>query len=542
MPTPPRTDRSSARGKLSAARRRALQLHVAGKLEAAVAAYRTVLEHDPHACDCWCNLGAALRALGRKDEGLDALRQGVRVCPQHVALNANLGNALDDAGDTTAALEHHDRAIARYEAALRRRPDDAALYNALGWSLWKLRRLEAAAAAHQRAVAVAPASTTYRLELSRVLRALGRYEENEQQLRAAAARNADVLAALGHALIDQGRLDAGVECGRAALSLDAEHADARFVRARANFLTGRYAAAWGDYSYRRRIASWRPPPGLTGRAWTGQDLERQSILLYGEQGLGDVIQFARYAPLIAQRGAEVLVRCPASLVGLLRRLPAVADVVPDDRPCPGTDWACSLMDVPGVWGIDADSIPGDCPYLPARARPRPLLPPTRRFRVGIVWAGKPTHELDPVRSCLLDDFAALFDLPGTEFVSFQVGPRARELREGWEGLVSEAGDEVIPFEATADALTEVDLVITVDTALAHLAGAAGRPVWTLLSFAHDWRWMLGRADTPWYPTMRLFRQPAPNDWEGLFREVRRELAARLSDGAASGQTHGSAKD
>ena len=122
----------------------------------------------------------------------------------------------------------------------------------------------------------------------------------------------------------------------------------------------------------------------------------------------------------------------------------------------------------------------------------------------------------------------MFELPGTEFVSFQVGPRAAELGEGWRELVSEAGDEAIPFEATADALAEVDLVITVDTALAHLAGATGRPVWTLLSFAHDWRWMLGRTDTPWYPTMRLFRQPAPNDWAGVFREVRRELAARVA--------------
>ncbi len=534
MPTPTRTDQAGARGKLNAARRRALQLHVAGRLDAAVAAYRTILQRDPHACDCWCNLGAALRALGRKDEGLDALRQGVRVCPQHVALNMNLGNALEDAGDTAGALEHHDRAVTRYEAALQRRPDDAELYNALGWSLWKLRLPEAAAAAHHRAVAVEPASTAYRLELGRVLRALGRYAENEQQLRAAAPRNADVLAALGHALIDQGRLDAGLECGRAALGLDPDHADARFVRARANFLTGRYAAAWPDYSYRRRIASWRPPPGLTGRAWEGQDLGGQSILLYGEQGLGDVIQFARYAPLIAQRGAEVVVRCPPPLVGLLRRLPAVADIVPDDRPCPHTDWACSFMDVPGVWGADVDSIPDDCPYLPARARPRPLLRAARQFRVGIVWAGKPTNELDPVRSCRLDDFATLFDLPGTEFVSFQVGPRARELREGWQELVGDVDDEVIPFEATADALTEVDLVITVDTAMAHLAGAVGRPVWTLLSFAHDWRWMRGRSDTPWYPTMRLFRQPAPRDWVGVFLEVRRELAALVAQfGAAA---------
>ena len=153
-----------------------------------------------------------------------------------------------------------------------------------------------------------------------------------------------------------------------------------------------------------------------------------------------------------------------------------------------------------------------------------MLPPTRRFRIGLVWAGNPKNERDRHRSCHLGDFAPLIDLPDTDFVSFQVGPRAAELeKSGWRGLIRDAGKRLAPFETTADALAEVDLVIAVDTAMAHLAGALGRRVWTLLSFAPDWRWQLGRIDTPWYPTMRLFRQPAPNDWAGAFREIRREL-------------------
>ena len=168
-------------------------------------------------------------------------------------------------------------------------------------------------------------------------------------------------------------------------------------------------------------------------------------------------------------------------------------------------------------------------------RERPVLPAARQFRIAIVWGGNPKQKRDRARSCRLEDFAPLFDLPGTEFVSFQVGPRARELRAGWRGLVRDPGDALTDLEATADALMEVDLVITVDTMLGHLAGALGRPVWTLLAFAPDMRWMLDSADTPWYPTMRLFRQPAPNDWAGMFREVRRELTARLTRpvGAAS---------
>ena len=199
--------------------------------------------------------------------------------------------------------------------------------------------------------------------------------------------------------------------------------------------------------------------------------------------------------------------------------------MPEDRPPPPTDWHCSLLDVPAVWGHDVDAIPAGAPYLPPRAGAPPVLPPARQFRVGIVWAGSPTQKQNRRRSCRLEDFAPLFDLPGASFVSFQVGPPTRELREGWRGLVLDPGDALTTLEATADALMEVDLVITVDTMLGHLAGALGRPVWTLLAFAPDMRWMLGRADTPWYPTMRLFRQNKPNDWAGVFREVRGELEA-----------------
>ncbi len=536
--------------------RQAIQLQTDGRLAAAVDAYRAILKRHPGSCTCWSNLGMALRALGRKDEGLRALRQGVRVCPRVVELNYNLGNALADAGDPEGALtcyrtafdrdpgslkaaracgavllqlKRFEQAVDHYAAALTRHPDDAELYGGLGWALWKLRRV-AAAAACRRAVALDPASPRFRWNLHAVLRWLGRYEEDEQQLRAGVARHPDapgLLAALGQSLMDQEHLDAGLEYCHAALAVDPGHRDARLARGRANFLAGRYGAAWPD-RYRPVYGIDRRPKGTAGREWQGQDLAGQSILLYGEQGLGDVIQFARYAPLVAERGARVVVACQPRLLGLLRRLSRVDSVVPGDQPPPPTDWHCSLLDVPAVWGHDVDSIPGRCPYLPPARRERPVLPAARQFRVGIVWAGNPKQKRDYLRSCRLEAFAPLFELPGAEFVSFQVGPRAGELRSGWRGLVHDPGAALADMEATADALMEVDLVITVDTMLAHLAGALGRPVWTLLTFAPDMRWMLGSADTPWYPTMRLFRQPAPNDWAGLFREVRRELALRLA--------------
>ena len=535
---------------------RAIQLHSDGQLAAAVEAYQAILKRHPETCAAWSNLGMALRTLGRKEEGLAVLREGVRVCPQVHELHYNLGNALKEAGDHEGALKHYravctldpdnvragracgamlmqlerfDEAVEHYGTALARHPDDSKLCAALGLVLWKLRR-PAAAAALRRAVALGPASSDLRWYLHEVLRWLGNDEEDEEQLRAGLARDADsppLLAALGQSLIGQGRLDEGLACSRAALKVDPNHQDARLASGRANFLAGRYAVAWPD-RYRLVKGIDRRPKGTSGREWEGQDLAGQSILLYGEQGLGDVIQYARYAPLVAEGGARVVVACKPRLVGLLRRIPGIDKVVPDDQPPPPTGWHRSLLDVPAVWEHDVDAIPGASPYLPPHVRQTPVLPPARQFRVGVVWAGNPTQKQNRRRSCRLEDFAPLLSLPGTAFVSFQVGPRTRELSQGWRVLVLDPGDALATLETTADALMEMDLVITVDTMLAHLAGALGRPVWTLLAFAPDMRWMLDRADTPWYPTMRLFRQPKPNDWAAVFRQVRRELEAHLA--------------
>ena len=542
MSTSVSSDSSNARAREDI--RRAIQLHTDRHVEAAIAAYRDILKRHPQAVACWSNLGAALRTAGRKDEGLQVLLEGERLCPGVVDLSYNLGNALTDAGDHEGALQryqailsrdpHHlkaaiaggkalmllqrfEEAVDHYRSALESHPDNALFYNALGWALWNLRRMEAAAAAYRRAIAIDPAPAYHHTNLHLALSALGCYAEDERRLRDLAARDADspkVLAALGQALLNQGHLDEGLQYCDAAVALDPDNLDARLGRARANFLAGRYAAAWPDYRWRRRHRTWRAPE-VTGPEWEGQDLGGKTILLYGEQGLGDVIQFARYASPVAQRGARVILYCPSRLARLLQRLADVSEIVPvdPDRPCPRTDWVCSLLDLPGVLQVEPHSAPGSCPYLPTRTRPRPLLPPTRAFRIGIVWAGNANNERDRLRSCRLDDFAPLIELPDTEFISFQAGPRAGELQKsGWQGLIRDAGKKLVPFEMMADALAEVDLVITVDTAMAHLAGALGRRVWTLLAFAPDWRWQLGRIDTPWYPTMRLFRQPAPNDW------------------------------
>lgn len=553
-----------ARGEPAPDVRRAIELHVDGKLDAAADAYRAILRHRPDEGACWSNLGVALRALGRKAEGLDVLRRGVRACPDFADLRYNLGNALSDTADwegaleryravldreprhlkaalscgtALAKLERYDAALDHYRAALRVHPDNAKLYHALGRLLWDKQHLEPALAAFRRAVAIEPTAPVYRLDLSGVLSALGDSAESERHLRTAlehAPDSADVLAALGNNLAGQGRLEEALKSFEAVLAVESAHLGARLGRARANLLAGRYIEGWRDFGWRRRHHTWQSL-NVEGRPWNGEDIRGQSILLVSEQGLGDVIQFARYAPLVAQRGADVSLYVPVSLARLLRRLDCVAQVIPGDRPAPATDRVCLLLDLPGIFGTAPDSIPDTCPYLHTISRRRPFLPPPRQFRVGIVWAGNPAHDRDRERSCRLEDFAPLIALPGTEFVSFQVGPRATERAAGgFRGLVGGLNSVLDDFAATADALAEIDLLITVDTAIAHLAGALGIPVWNLLTFAPDWRWLLGRSDTPWYPTMRLFRQPEPGDWGSVFRNVRSALIAEVGRKSVGG--------
>ncbi len=336
-----------------------------------------------------------------------------------------------------------------------------------------------------------------------------------------------LLVAVAHALADRRRMRKAEEYCRAALALNPDLHEARIEWGRINLLTGRWREAW---KHRSRPAKeiMRLPKGMTGRAWEGQDLAGQSILLWDEQGMGDLIQYIRYVPLLAKDGAKIILACGHPRVfGLLRRIPGIDRIQSRSQPAPRTDWHGSLLDVPGIRGDDMGTVPSACPYLPPMRRKRPVLRPARQFRVGIVWAGNMNHIRDHTRSCRLQDFAPMFDLNGVEFVSFQVGPRVRELRSGWQEQVHDPGSALEGLESTADALMEVDLVITVDTMLAHLAGALGRPVWNLLAFNHDSRWMVGRSYTPWYPTMRLFRQPKPNDWASVFQEVRGELIALI---------------
>ena len=236
-----------------------------------------------------------------------------------------------------------------------------------------------------------------------------------------------------------------------------------------------------------------------------------------------MIQAVRYAPMVAARGGQVIVQCQPSLAGLIALAQGVDEVAPTDAPLPGFDTYAALFDLPAIFGTDLDSIPADVPYIDAPFR----IPPRRQgpLKVGLAWAGNPSHQNDRNRSCGLEVLLDLLAVPGARFFGLQVGPRAADIEAlGCGALIDDLDPSIDDFMDTAREVQRLDLVITVDTALAHLAGALARPVWLLLPRACDWRWLGGRSDSPWYPSMTIYRQPAPGDWKGVTSNVAGDLA------------------
>jgi hypothetical protein len=264
-------------------------------------------------------------------------------------------------------------------------------------------------------------------------------------------------------------------------------------------------------------------------------LEGRTLLLHSEQGFGDALQFIRYLPLVARRGARVFVECQEALQRLVQTMSADSTVVARGRPLPPFDVHCPLLSLPRLFATDLASIPRDVPYLHADAaeagvwRER-LADASASLKVGLVWAGRPTHANDRNRTMKLAGFAPLARIPGVRFVSLQKGDAAAEAKSPPEGMeLSDPTEELHDFADTAALVAALDLVIAVDTSVVHLAGALGKPVWVLLPFAPDFRWLLGRSDSPWYPTMRLFRQQRAGEWDYVIAEVRSQLEA-LAEG------------
>ena len=346
---------------------------------------------------------------------------------------------------------------------------------------------------------------------------------------------------LGNLLDIQGDPDAAASCYRRALEIDPGYVHAHCCLAQALLATGCYEQGWQEFEWRWRIGD--PAlalPPLSRPMWDGsQEIAGKRMLIYAEQGYGDAIQFIRYAPLVADRGARVIAVCDPALSRLFRGVAGVESVAEPGTPLPEFDYHAPLMSLPRAFGTTVETIPATVPYIaPDRAaieawRSRLGAHPGR-LRIGLAWAGRPTFVAASMKACPLDRLAPLLDVPDCEFVSLQKGEAAAELRQPgpWSGKVTDLTAELRDFSDTAALIGALDLVISIDTAAAHLAGALGKPVWLLLAAHPDWRWLPRGGAARWYPTARLFRQRVDGDWTSVVSAAVRALREGAGGGAA----------
>jgi tetratricopeptide (TPR) repeat protein len=544
----------------------ARQYHRAGALPQAEELYRRILQVQPGLAEAHCYLGNALLEQGRAADATASYREAVRLQPDYAAAHNNLGTALRLQGRLDEALAgferalrldpgyptaHHNRAgvlrdlgrlaeaVAGYEQALRLRPGWAVAQTNLGNVLREQRKLEDAVACLEQAVRLDAGYAAAHRGLGHALRDAGRPAKAAASYeRALHLRpdDADAQNGLGVALREQGQLGEAVAAFERALRLDPQLPDARLNRAQEWLRLGRFAEGWPEYEWR-----WRQPhlpPRPSGRpAWDGSPPAGRTVLLFAEQGLGDTFQFVRYAALVKRRGGTVVLACQPPLVPLLTGCPGIDRLVAIGSPLPPFDVQAPLLSVPGLLGTTVDSIPRDVPYL----APAPsLVEHWRRelssvggFRVGIAWQGNPAYPADRQRSVPLAHFTRLARLDGVTLVSLQKGPGTEQLSALADpcpvvDLGGRLDDASGAFMDTAAVMTSLDLVITSDTAVPHLAGALAVPTWLALPLVPDWRWLIEREDSPWYPTMRLFRQREGGNWDEVFGRIAEALRRKLA--------------
>lgn len=465
----------------------AVRLHQSGRLAEAVKAYGRVASDNAQALSY---KGAALFDLGKAKEAVLAYEQAIAITPDYADAHYNLGLALKQLGRL-------DQAVAAYGTALALKPDMVKAYSNLANVLRDQGELQRAVDLCGQAIALEP-------------------------------DYAEAYANLGNALLDLGRIQDAVQAYVRATALKPELTEAHWGEAYGRLLLGDFAAGWPKHEV-RWYKSGAKPHAFPQPQWDGQDLNGKSILLHSEQGLGDTIQFVRYASMVKERGAgQVIVFCPEALARLLGTVDGVDQVISDPRKLPPVQVQCPLMSLPLAFKTDLSSIPAKVPYLKADADKtlfwRDKL--GAGLNVGIVWQGNPKAAADKGRSPPLSCFADLMDMPGVQMISLQKDFGAEQLAQ-WPQVKSlgknfDAGPDA--FLDTAAVMMHLDLVVTSDTSLAHLAGALGRPVWVVLQANADWRWMLDRGDSPWYPTMRLFRQKVQGDWSEPFARIKSQIS------------------
>jgi tetratricopeptide (TPR) repeat protein len=506
--------------------------HQTGRHEVAVSLIRGAIGLCPTVPHFHVNLGLVLKQQGQHAEAVNCFREALRLDPRHVDALENLGNVFRDQGNSAEAEQCFRQVLAF-------NPDHAQAHNNLGVALQDQGRLAEAIECFRQALKFDPQFTMALNNLGSTLLDQGHLEEAATCFREVLRldpNDANAHNNLGAALKEIGRFDEAQACHQRALCLQPDPTCARWIHASARWnlsllklLKGDFLRAWPDFEFQWQIFG-AAPRHVDRPRWDGTSLEGRTILLHPEQGLGDTLQFIRYAPMVKERGGTVLFECQPPLVRLLEGVAGIDRLISRGAPLPHFDVQAPLMSLPGLFGTTLATIPAAIPYVSACPKLalqwRKELPPG--FKIGIAWQGNPGHAGDRRRSVPVRYFESLARLEGVLLISLQKGPGADQLAQcigtpSQMHSVLDLHDRLETFADTAAVMMNLDLIVTVDTAVAHLAGALGVPAWVLLPFAPDWRWLLERSDSPWYSTLRLFRQSRRGDWGEVFDRLAAEI-------------------
>lgn len=495
----------------------------AGRLQEAEGIYRQILAIDPNHADALHLLGTIALACGALAPAGELFDRAIQVRPDIAPYHCSRGDLHSAQGDIEKAIESYWRALAL-------RPEFLEASNNLGVALSELRRMDEAVAVYEQLLKSQPDCTPALCNYSQALLGTGRVDDAIAAAQRALAIDpnlADAHNNLGAALLQQAQPDQALQSFERAIRLRHEFPLAHMNRGMLLLVKGDFARGWQEYAWRSQLAGpFKFRQSFTQPLWTGEDLRGRTILLHAEQGFGDTIQFVRYVPLVIARGARVILGVQPELHRLLSTVKGIDQCITQADPLPAFDFQCPFLNLPMVFQTTLQSIPTEIPYLRApdgAAEIQSRLSDEKQFKVGLVWAGRPENSNDRYRSVQLEMLAPLTQMPNVALISLQKGP-ARQEMQSTPGLnLIDLADELHDFADTASAIAKLNLVITVDTAVAHLAGALGKPVWVLLPLVPDWRWLMDREDSPWYPSMRLFRQRKQGDWKSVMERVAEAL-------------------
>jgi len=536
--------------------------HQTGRQDAAVQLIKRAIAMDPKEASFYVNLGNALMEQGHLDEAIGCYGRAHQMAPDSAELCFNLGNAHRTQGNLVEAADWYQKALnmapafhdahnnlaavwiamGEFKAAIRccrkmveLRPDDADTYVHMGAALKGDGKKDAAAACYQKAIHLKPDAPEPYFSLGNLLHEQGRLEAAVEMYQEAISLKPDYIDAidnLGKTRRDLGMLSEAMSCYERSLQLNPGNVETRFDMATLHLLQGDFADGWIGYEWRFKRENWKsvyPYPFDIPR-WQGEPFTGKRLLVHSEQGLGDSLQFVRYLPMVKERGGEVVFETVGPLMNLFRGLEGV------DRLIEGPAYTnqsmhfhfyVPLLSLPGVFGTRMETIPSKTPYIyPDSQKIRiweQRLADKKGFRIGLVWAGKAS---DRRRSCPLIEMAPLLQVAGVVFLGLQRGEASEEVTRLPDSMAFEnIGELFEDFSDTAAAIEHLDLVISIDTSVAHLAGAMNKPVWVPLIKSPDWRWFMDRDDSPWYPTMRLFRQTRAGQWDRPVRQLKEALSA-----------------